>query len=73
MIAGIALLLYARWTQPLIDAAAATAAGDSARALQAYNVSTARFSEMPLTQQVLSHDFARATHNQPLLSRLDLR
>ena len=30
LIAGAALLLYARWTEPLIEAAAATAAGDSA-------------------------------------------
>ena len=64
LIAGAALLLYARWTEPLIEAASATAAGDSARALQAYQGSTARFAEMPITQQILARDFARATHNQ---------
>ena len=64
LIAGAALLLYARWTEPLIEAAAATAAGDSARALQAYKGSTARFSEMPVTQQILPRDFARATYNE---------
>jgi hypothetical protein len=64
LIAGAALLLYARWTEPLIEAAAATAAGDSARALQAYKGSKARFNDMPITQQVLSRDFARATHNE---------
>lgn len=64
LIAGAALLLYARWTEPLVEAAAATAAGDSARALQAYKGSTARFADMPITQQILSRDFARSTHNE---------
>ena len=64
LIAGAALLLYARWTGPEIQAASAAAAGDSTRALQAYRDSTARFKDMPVTQQVLPRDFARATYNE---------
>lgn len=64
LIAGAALLLYARWTEPLIEAASATAAGDSASALKAYQGSTAHFAEMPITQQILPRDYARSTHNQ---------
>ena len=64
LIAGAALLLYARWTAPQIEAAAAAAAGDSTRALQAYRGSTARFRDLPVTQQILPRDFARATYNE---------
>ena len=64
LIAGIALLLYARWSEPQLEAAAAVQAGDAAHALDVYRVSTARFKEMPITQQLFSRDFARATHNQ---------
>ena len=64
LIAGAALLLYARWTAPQIEAAAAAAAGDSARALQSYRDSTARFKDMPVAQQILPRDFARATYNE---------
>ena len=66
------LLLYARWTEPLLEAAAATAAGDSARALQAYQGSTARFTDMPVTQQILARDFARC-HPQPTRAALSRR
>ena len=64
LIAGIALLLYGRWSEPLLEAAAAVEAGDSTRALAAYQHSTQRFTDMPLAQQILTRDYARATHNQ---------
>jgi tetratricopeptide (TPR) repeat protein len=64
LIAGISLLVYARWSAPLAAAATATDAGDSERALAAYRLSIARFNDMPLTQQLFPPDYARATHNQ---------
>ena len=64
LIAGAALLVYARWTEPQIEAAAAVATGDSARALEAYRSSTGRFKDMPVTQQILPRDFARASYNE---------
>jgi hypothetical protein len=64
LIAGAALLLYARWTEPQVQAAAAAAAGDSTRALLNFQSSTTRFKDMPVTQQMLPRDFARATYNE---------
>ena len=64
LITGIALLVYARWSTPLLHAAAAVREGDSTRALAAYQVSTGRFGDMPITQQLFPRDFSRAAHNQ---------
>ena len=64
LITGIALLVYDRWSTPLLHAAAAVREGDSTRALAAYQVSTSRFGEMPITQQLFPRDFSRAAHNQ---------
>jgi len=64
LLAGLVLLVYARWTAPLLEAAEAAEVGDSTRALDAYQTATARFSDVPLAQQVLPDHFARAAHNQ---------
>jgi hypothetical protein len=64
LIAGVALLLYAKWSEPLLAATTALERGDSARALEAYRGSTERFAGMPIAQQIFARDFARATHNQ---------
>jgi hypothetical protein len=61
---GIALLLYARWSVPLFQAAEAAEAGDATHALAAYQISTSRFEKMPVMQQLFPRDFSRAAYNQ---------
>ena len=64
LLAGIALLGYARWSTPLLQAQTAADTGDSAAALAGYQVSATRFTDMPVAQQILPRDFSRAAHNQ---------
>lgn len=64
LLAGAALLVYSRWSQPLIEAEAASKARDPKRALGAYAVSAARFNQLATTRQMFPDEFARLTHNQ---------
>jgi hypothetical protein len=62
--AGCALIVYARWTQPVADADAAMAAGDVARALESYAVAEKRFDALPPLKRWLSFEYDRIVANQ---------
>jgi hypothetical protein len=64
LLVGAAALVYARWSGPLLEADAALAARDVDRALAGYARVEQRFRWLPLSQQILPHDFARAVYNQ---------
>jgi hypothetical protein len=64
LIAGTALVVYGRWSKPLVDAADAIGAREPERALGAYAVSAARFRRLPSAQQLFARDFALLTHNR---------
>lgn len=69
---GCAMIAYARWTQPIADADAATDAGDYPRALAAYSVAEKRFDSMPPLKRLLSSEYDRIVANQlRLLHRLE--
>ena len=64
LLVGGAALAYARWSAPLLEADRALAAGDFERALAGYARVEGRFRWLPLSQQILPHDYARAVYNQ---------
>ena len=64
LVSGVALIVYAQWSKPLMEAERAVQARDSEAALRAYGVSAVRFRERAPMQQLLGGDFARLTHNQ---------
>lgn len=64
LLLGSVAVAYAYWSRPLLDAEAALAAADHDAALAAYAAAEARFRRIPLVQQVLPHDYARAVYNQ---------
>jgi tetratricopeptide (TPR) repeat protein len=69
---GCVLIAYARWTQPIADADAATDAGDFARALALYSVAETRFDSVPPLKRFLSSEYDRVIANQLwLLHRLE--
>lgn len=69
---GCAMITYARWTQPIVDADAATDAGDFVRALALYSVAETRFDSVPPLKRFLSSEYDRVVANQLwLLHRLE--
>lgn len=64
LLIGSVAIAYAWWSRPLLDAEAALAAADHDAALAAYAAAEARFRRIPLAQQILPHDYARAVYNQ---------
>jgi hypothetical protein len=64
LIAGAALVVYARWTEPITEAAAAIQAQDPERALAAYDVSAGRFREVALAQRLLPREQSLVSHNK---------
>jgi tetratricopeptide (TPR) repeat protein len=69
---GCAMIAYARWTQPIVDADAATDAGDFERALASYSAAEKRFDALPPVKRLLSSEYDRVVANQLwLLHRLE--
>ena len=64
LIAGVTLLAYSQWSQPLIDAQRAVDAHDAEGALRGYQAGIARFRQRDALQQLLRDDYARAAQNQ---------
>lgn len=71
-VGGCAMITYARWTQPIADADAATDAGDFARGLALYAAAEKRFDSVPPLKRFLSSEYDRVVANQLwLLHRLE--
>ena len=71
LIAGAALVLYARWTEPIMEAAAAIHRQDAERAVGAYAVSARRFGDIAVSQRVMPDELSLVAHNRlALLYRL---
>jgi tetratricopeptide (TPR) repeat protein len=69
---GCAMITYARWTQPIVDADAAMDAGDFVRALASYSVAETRFDSLPPLKRFLPSEYDRVVANQLwLLHRLE--
>ena len=66
LVAGIALLGYARWTGALEDADAAVADGRYEQAVAAYQLAEARFDAVPAMKQLLPVEHTRAIGNHLL-------
>jgi tetratricopeptide (TPR) repeat protein len=64
LLAGAALLAYAGWTKPLVEAAEAAHAGDADRALAAYAAAEARFDQWPVAKTLLKADYRRTMGDQ---------
>ena len=64
LVGGAVLIAYGRWSEPLVEAAAAIEARDTERALGAYAVGAERFRKAGPTKQVFARDFALLTHNR---------
>jgi len=64
LVSGVAMIAYARWTQPIADADAAMAAGDVGRALASYAVAEKRFDALPPLKRLLSFEYDRIIANQ---------
>jgi hypothetical protein len=64
LLLGVALLAYARWSQPILEGAAALDADDSEAALAAYNRSAERFEQFAPTKQVFARDFSLISYNR---------
>ena len=64
LVGGAVLIAYGRWSEPLVEAAAAIEARDTERALGAYAVGAGRFRKAAPTQQLFARDFALLTHNR---------
>lgn len=72
LIAGVTLLAYGYWSEPVAEAAAAMHAGDTERAVEGYAASVERYRDLPAMQRLLSADHALVSHNQlALLYRLN--
>lgn len=71
LIAGIALVVYARWTEPITVAASAIHRQDPEGALGAYAVSARRFNDIAVSQRVMPGELSLVAHNKlALLYRL---
>jgi tetratricopeptide (TPR) repeat protein len=69
---GCVMIAYARWTQPIAAADAATDAGDFERALALYSVAETRFDSAPPLKRFMSSEYDRVVANQLwLLHRLE--
>ena len=66
LLAGAALLGYARWTGPIEQADAATADGRYEEAVAAYQLADARFDAVPALKQLLAIEHTRAIGNHLL-------
>ena len=64
LIAGAALLGYAQWSKPMLEAERALEARDAEGALRAYGASVTRFRARSPMQQLLHDDYARVAQNQ---------
>lgn len=64
LVLGAALLAYSRWSEPLLQAAGALDAGDTAQAVERYAAGAERYQSLPATQQLFSADHALASRNQ---------
>lgn len=64
LLAGAALLAYARWTAPVADGDRALAAGQWDQALAAYREAEARFDRLPAARQFLPAEYNRVAANQ---------
>jgi tetratricopeptide (TPR) repeat protein len=72
LMAGVAALAYARWTQPIADADRALADGDLARAIDGYARAEARFDRLAAAKPLFASEYERAIANQlALLYRLE--
>ncbi len=60
LLAGVALIGYARWTRPIAQADAAIAGGRYDEAIAAYQVAEARFDAVPAVKQLLAIEHTRA-------------
>jgi hypothetical protein len=64
LLAGVLLVVYARWTRPLVDAELDLDAGDADAALQHYVVAEHRFGSSTATRELAAAEYARAVGNQ---------
>lgn len=64
LVAGCALIAYARWSKPLADAELALKTGDVDGALAAYGVGAERFRGFTPSRDLLARDYALLTHNR---------
>jgi tetratricopeptide (TPR) repeat protein len=64
LIAGGAVLAYARWTRPITEADAELAAGQLEPALASYAVAEARFDQIAPLKQAFSSEYNRVVANQ---------
>ncbi|MEO5895546.1 MAG: hypothetical protein ABIS06_07585 [Vicinamibacterales bacterium] len=63
-LAGATLVVYGRWTRPIVLAAAALDAGNTEGAVAPYTDSARRFRSVALTQRILAPDYSLVAHNQ---------
>ena len=63
LMAGVALVVYSRWTEPIVKAAEIQAQNPE-RALADYAVSTGRFKEIPLAQRLLPREQSLVAYNR---------
>lgn len=63
LLAGVALIGYARWTQPIEDADAAFADGRLEQAIAGYTGAEARFDAVPAIRQGAAAEYNRVVEN----------
>jgi tetratricopeptide (TPR) repeat protein len=63
LLAGVAMLAYARWTHDLVRADEALSAGRLDEALAGYKAAGVRFDRTPAARQVFAAEYARAITN----------
>jgi tetratricopeptide (TPR) repeat protein len=66
LVAGLALLAYARWTAHITAADAALADGRLDQALAEYTLAEARFDALPAIRQLAADDYTRVVGNHLL-------
>lgn len=64
LLIGVLLVAYARWTAPLVEAAAALEVHDDGAAVAAYGRGAERFAAFEPARQLLVRDYALLTHNR---------
>lgn len=64
LLAGVALLGYARWTRGIDEADAALSAGRLEEAIAAYDKVDARFERTPAAKQLFGREYARVSANR---------
>jgi tetratricopeptide (TPR) repeat protein len=63
LLAGLALIGYARWTAPIKDADAALGDGRLDQAIAGYQTAEARFDAIPAAKQAVTGEYLRAVSN----------